>query len=120
MPQMLFFRYWKSGVPHGYQREFGPKDFDTKRLVGFVGRYFRGVRRGFCFKGCFGGGFLCGFVNNAGDFTGRDVAYIYPDWQTALRGEMKDERLVKAKRCVVPAISSVRTTFFYGYCVQAK
>ncbi len=65
------------------------------RLVRFVGRCFRGVRRGFCWKGLFGGGFLCGFVDEEGSFSGKDIAYIYPDFKTVLRGEFKDEKVRK-------------------------
>ncbi len=77
--------YWRWGVPHGFQREFAVKDFNDKRTPRFVGRCYKGVRRGFCFKGCFGGGFVCGVVDNAGEFTGSDIAYIYPDFKMAIR-----------------------------------
>ena len=69
---------------------------------------------GVCWKVVKGGGCVVGRVDDVGELTGIRIAYIYPDWHTALRGEMKEERLVKAKRCVVPAISSVRTTTFTG------
>ena len=56
--------YWSKGVPHGFQREFGSKDiYSNTHELKFVGRYYRGIARGFCWKGCFGGGFLCGFVD---------------------------------------------------------
>ncbi len=62
--------YWSRGVPHGFQREFGPRDVGSTatgitegRILKFVGRCHRGIRRGFCWKGLFGGGFLCGWVN---------------------------------------------------------
>ena len=77
--------YWKRGVPHGFQREFGATDYHDKRTPRFVGRYYRGVRRGFCWKGCLGGGFICGEVDKDGEFSGKDIAYIYPDFKMALR-----------------------------------
>lgn len=45
--------YYHRGVAHGFQREFGIRETTTDKypLVRFVGRYFRGVRRGFCWKG---------------------------------------------------------------------
>ena len=49
--------YWSKGVPHGFQREFGPKDINPngvspiKNMLRFVGRYYRGIRRGFCWQG---------------------------------------------------------------------
>ena len=35
--------YWSKGVPHGFQREFGPSDIKrNKKMLKFVGRYYRG------------------------------------------------------------------------------
>ena len=35
--------YWSKGVPHGFQREFGPSDIRrNKKMLKFVGRYYRG------------------------------------------------------------------------------
>lgn len=66
----------------------------------FFGRFFRGIPRGFCWKGLFGGGYICGYVDPIdGSFTGKDMAYIYPDFQTALRGEFKNGLIVKAQLC---------------------
>ena len=93
--------YWSKGVPHGFQREFGPKDIKiSRKMLKFVGRYYRGIRRGFCWQGCFGGGFLCGEVSKTdGSWTGDDIAYIYPDFQTVLRGSFVNEKLVSGKIC---------------------
>ena len=100
--------YWSKGVPHGFQREFGAKDINAndmdhnKHMLRFVGRYYRGIRRGFCWQGGFGGGFLCGFVDKKdGSFSGDDIAYIYPDFKTAIKGTFKDEKLVNGKMCEV-------------------
>ena len=44
------------------------------------------MRRGFCWKGLYGDGFICGYVDPIdGSFSGDDLAYIYPDFKTALR-----------------------------------
>ena len=65
-----------------------------------MGRFYRGVARGFCWKGCFGGGFLCGFVDpKDGSFSGNDLAFIYPDFKTVLRGQFKNGLLVKGQIC---------------------
>jgi histone-lysine N-methyltransferase SETD7 len=77
--------YWKYGVPHGFQREFGIKDFNDKVTMRFVGRYYRGLKRGFCWKGCWGTGFICGEVDKEGEFSGNDIAYIYPCFKMAIR-----------------------------------
>lgn len=34
-----------------------------------------------------------------GSFTGSDLAYIYPDFKTVLRGQFKDGKAVKAQYC---------------------
>lgn len=94
--------YWHHGVPHGFQREFGVKEFTmaARHSLRFVGRFYRGVARGICWKGLFAGGFICGHVDTRdGTFSGDDIAYIYPDFKTALRGKFKDEKLVKAQIC---------------------
>ena len=93
--------YWRHGVPHGFQREFGHPDFNGRRTMLFVGRYFRGLRSGFCWRGCFGTGYLCGRVDSCGEFTGKDMAYIYPDFKTVLRGEFEKERLVSGQICQI-------------------
>uniref|UniRef100_A0A0K2UHP2 SET domain-containing protein n=3 Tax=Lepeophtheirus salmonis TaxID=72036 RepID=A0A0K2UHP2_LEPSM len=94
--------YFHNGVPHGFQREFGINEkllLGKKSLV-FFGRFYRGIRRGFCWKGLFGGGFLVGNVDEeTGEFSGPDLAYIYPDFKRVLRGSFKDGVLVSGRMC---------------------
>lgn len=90
--------YYKDGVPHGFQREFGPKRMGVANLR-FVGRFYRGVLRGFCWWGLFdNSGWLCGEVDNKGEVSG-DFTYIYPDWKMAIKGEWKEEKLVRGQLC---------------------
>ncbi|TRY68905.1 hypothetical protein TCAL_03794 [Tigriopus californicus] len=91
--------YWDQGVPFGFQREFGSKEFYGRRTLKFCGRYFRGVRRGFCWKGCLGGGFICGTVDEHGEFTGNDIAFIYPDFHNAIKGQFENELLIQGQMC---------------------
>jgi len=42
-------------------------------------------------------GFLFGKVNETGSFTGNDIIYIYPDFQTGLRGQFEDGFVVAAR-----------------------
>ena len=42
-------------------------------------------------------GFLYGKVNETGSFTGNDIIYIYPDFQTGLRGQFEDGFVVAAR-----------------------
>jgi hypothetical protein len=60
--------------------------FDCYKSLIIFFLVFRGIRRGFFWKGLFGDGFICGFVDPInGSFTGDDMAFIYPDFKTALR-----------------------------------
>ena len=93
--------YYHHGVPHGFQREFGYKDSSSKNPpLKFVGRFYKGIARGFCWKGLFGGGFICGFVDpQDGSFTGKDIAYIYPDFKTCLRGSFRHNQCAHVQLC---------------------
>ena len=45
--------YWSRGVPHGFQREFGPSDIRrNKKMLKFVGRYYRGAVTSHPILGC--------------------------------------------------------------------
>lgn len=67
------------------------------------------MRTGFCWKGCFGGGYLCGRVDKEGEFSGDDLAYIYPGFDMALRGRFDKELLVEARLCRVEGFRDGRT-----------
>ena len=42
-------------------------------------------------------GFLYGKVDKEGKFTGNDITYIYPDFQTGLQGQFEDGVVVAAR-----------------------
>ena len=42
------------------------------------------------------GGFLHGEADENGSITGKDIAYIYPDGETAFRGRFEDRIMKKA------------------------
>ena len=72
---------------------------DEHYSLRFAGRFFRGIARGFCWKGLHGGGYLCGFVDPVdGSFTGSDIAFIYPDFETVLRGQFKNGKVAKVRQ----------------------
>ena len=72
---------------------------DEHYSLRFAGRFFRGIARGFCWKGLHGGGFLCGFVDPVdGSFTGSDIAFIYPDFETVLRGQFTNGKVTKVRQ----------------------
>ena len=94
----------KNGKLDGPVRMFGQMTADRKSTckekdylntdLSFMGEYKDGKPNGYCWKGIHGGGFLYGLVNAEGDFTGGDIAYIYPDIELALVGQLEKEVMV--------------------------
>ena len=106
--------YYHHGVAHGFQRIFGLKEnsYSSRPSFRFAGRYFRGIARGFCWQGLFGGGILCGYVDPVdGTFTGSDIAFIYPDFETVLRGQFKDGKVMKGQICKLIGAKTERGWF---------
>ena len=87
---------YKFGVLHGFAREFGIggylKEFSC---------YNNGVRIGWIYKGMIGGGYLIGKVDSAGELTGDDIAFVYPDFRAAIKGEFSDGVLKSGQECRV-------------------
>jgi len=81
--------FFKDGVLHGFCRHF-----DGKNSLSFVGMYRNGKAFGTCWKIVRGGGCVVGVVDEEGELTGMNIAYIYPDFNTALVGNFKDGVLV--------------------------
>ena len=87
---------------HGLTRIFGSISTETNTscnsfllpTLSFVGRFRNGVPHGYCWKGLIGGAWLYGLVDEKGQFTGNEIAYIYPDLQTVLLGTFKKGRMV--------------------------
>ena len=59
------------------------------------------------YRGQLGGGYIVGQVNAEGELTGDNIAYIYPDFRTAIRGRWCDGSLVSGH--LVSVISSCVT-----------
>ena len=55
--------------------------------VTWIGLYQMGLPYGQCWKWSEGGGWLTGVVDIEGEFTGDDIAFVYPDLKTALVGQ---------------------------------
>ena len=79
---------------NGIIRIFGRVPVDRNRFcssflepgISFVGRVEEGIPTGICWRGLVGGAWLYGNVNDVGEFTGNNIAYIYPDLKTVLLG----------------------------------
>ena len=59
---------------------------NTKQLS-FIGHFEDGIPTGHCWSGLLGGAWLWGKGDNEGEFSGDDIAYIYPDMKTAFYGK---------------------------------
>ena len=63
--------------------------------------HVHGVRYGWVYQGLLGGGYLVGEVDTNGDMSGDDIAYIYPDFRTAIRGQFMDGEMISGQECRV-------------------
>ena len=93
----------KNGKLHGPVRMFFKVSNDPKNFCGgkifnqelsFVGHMADGIPSGYCWKGLLGGAWIHGKVNEQGEFTGNDIAYVYPDFKTALVGKFENGIMV--------------------------
>ncbi len=71
--------------------------------TGFIGNYDNGKAVGPVWIGMLGGGFLHGDIpeSNDGMFTGDDLAYIYPDMETVLKGKFVDRVMISARESAI-------------------
>ena len=75
---------------HGPVRVVEMKKFRMfRQAVTWLGCYSRGRVVGWCWRWCEGGGWLTGQVDGAGDLTGHNIAFLYPDLVTGLLGQFR-------------------------------
>ena len=92
----------KNGKLHGVVQIFGKVANDkvstcsdsTQKSLAFVGRYADGIPVGPCWQGLIGGSWLHGIVNPRGEFTGKQIAYIYQDLELAMVGDFENGKMV--------------------------
>ena len=85
----------KESKLHGFVKMYGAVSADPESLcasnidpiLSFIGYFEAGIPSGICWRGLIGGAWLYGQVDANGDFTGSDIAYIYPDMKTAIIGK---------------------------------
>ncbi len=73
--------------------------------IGLLTAYRNGCPEGYFWVGLIGGGYLHGKLDAEGKITGRAIAYIYPDGETALKGEFVDGKMVAAREVRVLDLS---------------
>ena len=81
--------FTKDGVLHGFSRHF-----DGKNRLTYIGMYRNGKPFGTWWKIIRGGGCVVGRVDEDGKLTGTTIAYLYPDFKSALIGTFKDGEMV--------------------------
>ena len=92
----------KHGKLHGLVQLFGkasiakdgPCSDRTEQGLAFIGRFENGLPVGPCWRGLFGGSWLYGIVDSKGEFTGENIAFIYPDLELAMTGEFQNGFMV--------------------------
>ena len=62
----------------------------------WLGHYSGGVPTGVCWQAVLGSAWLVGHLDTAGQMTGSDLAFLYPDLRTALVGRFKNGELLSA------------------------
>ena len=92
----MFIGYFKAAILHGFAQHF-----DKKGRLTFLGNHTNGKPEGNCWKIIWWGGCIVGRVNSAGNCTWRDIAFIYPDYATALVGQFIDGVLEKAQEAAI-------------------
>lgn len=75
----------QDGVQHGFSRTF-----DRKGRLTFMGNYRNGKPFGVCWRIIRYGGCVVGRVDSEGQLTGVRLAYLYPDFRTALVGTFNE------------------------------
>jgi len=76
--------------------------------LGFVGEFRNGKPKGICWKGLIGGGWLYGEVDELGEFSGDNIAYIYQDLNTALLGNFQKGLMVSGREVDIIGFRCVR------------
>jgi hypothetical protein len=108
---------FRAGCCHGFARTFGIGSYTTNCLKSFA-CYNNGVRVGWVYEGLLGGGYLVGRVDGEGELTGPDIAFVYPDFRTALRGEFREGRMVAGHQCRVLSSRQVSAALLYNPCCK--
>ena len=97
-----------NGVFHGLVRRIDMKKFrEFRRQLGFVGRFRDGRPFGPCWEYREGGGFIYGIPDEEGNFTGPEIAFVFPDLETAFLGEFLDGQMMSAVEAKVASVRLV-------------
>ena len=98
---------------------------DEKGQLVFIGMYSKGLPIGNCWQAMEGQGWIYGQVDTeTGQFTGDNIAYIYPDLLTCLVGKFEQGRLVEGRpSCILEASYGSLNDYFTErnvFCSEMK
>ena len=74
--------------------KYNPCHWKLESGLSFIGRFEDGIPTGICWRGLIGGAWLYGEVDEIGEFTGDQIAYIYPDLKTSFLGRFVNGTMV--------------------------
>ena len=105
----------RNGKMHGNVRRFGQfvtvmDRFCLNKIfagLGYVGRFEQGVPVGPQWRVVVGFGVIYGHVDEHGEMTGDNIAFIYPDMRTAIMGKFEKGKLISGKEVEVVAMRNV-------------
>ena len=98
--------WFREGCLHGLVRKTIIKKFRTfVQHVSWLGRYGSGVPVGNIWEWQEGGGYLTGVVDDDGTFTGDNIAFVYPDFCTAILGRFNNGVLVDGVSAALADVS---------------
>ena len=98
--------WFREGCLHGLVRKTIIKKFRTfVQHVSWLGRYGSGVPVGTIWEWQEGGGYLTGVVDDDGTFTGDNIAFVYPDFCTAILGRFNNGILVDGVSAALADVS---------------
>ncbi|XP_061108623.1 histone-lysine N-methyltransferase SETD7 isoform X3 [Conger conger] len=109
------YTYEDGGALHGTYVDGelnGPaQELDTDGRIVFKGQYKDNNRCGICWIYYPDRGGVVGEVNEDGEMTGSNVAYMYPDGKTALCGSFVDGELIEARLAILSSVENERPHF---------
>jgi len=93
-------RGWLHGPCRGVRQ-------DGEQKLAYLGHYAAGKPKGVCWTAIKGGGWIIGRQDSKAEYTGDNIAFLYPDLSTALVGKFLQGILVSARSAVVASSSLV-------------
>ena len=88
--------------------------------INFLGNYRAGLPSGVVWSRVRGGAWIVGQTDDQGDLTGENIAYLYPDFSTAIFGEFRKGMLVRGKAARVTGISFIEGVLWPKFTVESS